>query len=388
MSRFLEAKRENLNNVLAAMRDGAAEEPDFKPLLLHLEITTRCNLRCLKCGHATDPPGTARIMPRHLAYSVVDSFDQYFEAAARIHTFGYGEMFLYSRLHQLVDKLKSFQCSVDGITNGVLVNRKEVDWLVECGYDELTISIDGVEPDTMSRLRGVDVEKIWSMLEYLKNRKKELGRDRPRIVVNFVAQSDNFEELPDLVRKLSTLDIYFLGVNALMKESPSDGNGVYAKLYREFSLANAPRERVATALSDGARLAQEAGIAFAAYIDLDALYSETQGDRLVQIIPDKNGSRPAAAEKLEAYYCAYPWMAAYVHADGGARVCCYMDGEIGAVQNSDDFKAVWNNGKINEIRNAIRNGEVHPACGKCVKAGRYQHSLVELESIKSDLAAV
>jgi len=386
MSAFLEAKRANLNRVLSAL-SGEAEATGFKPMLLHLEITTRCNLRCLKCGHATDPPGTPRIMPRHLAYSIVDSFDEYFESAARIHTFGYGEMFLYGRLHQLVDKLKHFECSVDGITNGVLVSPKEIDWLVDCGYDELTFSIDGIEPETMQRLRGVAVEKIWSALEYLKQRKLETGRDRPRIVVNFVAQSDNFHELPDLVRKLAGYDIYFLGVNALMKESPSDSNGKYSQLYQEFSLANAPREQVEASLSEAGALSRAAGISFAAYIDLDDLYRETESDRLVQIMPPAKTSNGSAAEKLQPYYCAYPWMSAYVHADTGMRVCCYMDGSLGTVLNGEDFAGVWNQGEIENIRGAIRNGEVHPACGKCVKAGRYQHSFVELESIKSALDA-
>jgi MoaA/NifB/PqqE/SkfB family radical SAM enzyme len=391
MPEFLATKQANLRQVLAAL-DGevSGAEAGFKPLLLHIEITTRCNLRCLKCGHATDPPGTPRIMPRHLPFSIIDSFDDYFAAAACVHTFGYGEMFLYSRLHPLVDRLKHFECYVDGITNGVLVNRKEVDWLVECGYDAITFSIDGVEAATMQRLRGVDVEKIWQTLEYMKQRKRETGKDRPRVIVNFVAQSDNYHELPDLVRKLAGLGIYFLGINTLHEGLDTDANGAYGALYREFKLANAPRERVTAAIGEAVDLAHAAGISCAVYIDFDAQYREpataaSPAADLVQIAPSCERDLPAHAEKLQPYYCAYPWMAAYVHADGGARVCCYMEGALGTVRTGEEFATFWNQGEVTEVRAAIRDGDVHPACARCVKAGHYQLSFAQLESIREQL---
>ena len=212
---YFRQKRENFQRVLASLKPGDAVGPvPAKPLLLHLEITSRCNLRCLKCGHATDPPGTPRTTPRNLPYSVVETLDDYFAAAVMVHTFGYGEMFLYNKLKRLVERLKHHSCVVDGITNGVLIDEPEVDWLVEYGYDQLTFSIDGVKPETMQRLRGVDVEKLWRTLDYMKRRKAETGKKCPGwIVVNFVPHSDNFDEMPDLVRRLSGLDIFFLGVN-------------------------------------------------------------------------------------------------------------------------------------------------------------------------------
>ena len=391
MSRYLAEKQENLRRAQEAIGQPVPEDGAGRPLLLHLEITTRCNLRCAKCGHATDPPDSPRIAPRHLQYGIIETFDQFFAAAARVHTFGYGEMFLYGKLQRLVERLKHFECMVDGITNGVLVGQKEVDWLVEYGYDELTFSIDGVEPETMQRLRGVDVEPIWNTLAYLKRRKRECGADRPRVIVNFVAQSDNYRELPALVRKLADLDVYFLGVNALMNaERTQPRSDAYDQLYREFALRNAPRAEVEAALEEARQLAAAAAIGFAAYIDLDAEYAEghAAGLSLVQIVPQANpetAERPRP-EKLAPYYCAYPWMSVYVHADTGARVCCYMRGNIGNVTSGEDLQKVWSNGVVTEIRDAVSKGEVHPSCDACVRAGRYQHSFVDLQDIQRVLA--
>lgn len=384
---FLEAKRENFRNTLEILTGcrPAGEAPN-RPLLLHLEITSRCNLRCLKCGHATDPPGTARIAPRHLAYRIIETFDEYFAAAVRIHTFGYGEMFLYSRLRVLVERLKHYECFVDGITNGVLVGKDETDWLVEFGYDELTFSIDGAEPETMQRLRGVDVEKLWDTLAYLKERKAKAGSDRPRVVVNFVAQSDNYHELPALTRKLANLGVHFLGVNPLM---PADSDAVedaYTRLYREFGLQNVPRERLEAVLRETQRLAHQVGINFSTYIDVDSLYASKYGsglgNGLLQILPAQQLERIQKEEKLQPFYCAYPWTSVYVHANTGARVCCYMDGSMGTVEDSADLERVWNQGVITEVREAIAKGEIHPACRSCVQLGRYQHSYTDVEDMR------
>jgi MoaA/NifB/PqqE/SkfB family radical SAM enzyme len=391
MRPFLEDKKTNLRRALQAMeRNGRAAELESKPLLLHLEITTRCNLRCIKCGHYNDAPGSPRIAPRHLQYAILDTFDgEFLSAAARVHTFGYGEMFLYGRLQDLVRKLKQHGCMVDGITNGVLVGEKEVDWLVEYGFDEITFSIDGVEPETMLRLRGVEVERIWRTLEYLKRRKRESGAACPRLIVNFVAQADNYLELPALARRLADLDVYFLGVNTLVDAERADPpSDTYTAHYREFALRNAPRASVQAALEEARGVAAAAGFSFATYIDLEAEYAEQPGGRLVQIVARQPGEEPRGEGKLAPYYCLYPWMSVYLHADTTARVCCYMNGDIGAVASGEDLGRVWNGPKLAEIRDAVSRGEVHPQCRGCVRAGRYQHSAADLADIRNVLGEV
>ena len=62
MSRYLTEKQENLRRAREAIGQPVANGLP-RPLLLHLEITTRCNLRRAKCGHATDPPDSPRIAP-------------------------------------------------------------------------------------------------------------------------------------------------------------------------------------------------------------------------------------------------------------------------------------------------------------------------------------
>src|SRR5439155_3675653 len=160
MGVYFPKKRENLDLILRTLEQPeAVGDGSFigKPVLLWLESTARCNLRCSKCGHAFDPPGSARTLPRNLADAVVDEADDYFAAAVKVRTSGYGEMFLFSRLRSLVERIKRYECWTEGTTNGVVIDRSEVDWLVDLEYDQLVFSIDGVKPETMQRLRGADL---------------------------------------------------------------------------------------------------------------------------------------------------------------------------------------------------------------------------------------
>jgi len=403
MGVYFPKKRENLELILRAI-----EQPESvgdgsfagKPVLLWLESTARCNLRCTKCGHAYDSPGSARTLPRNLADAVVDEADDYFRAAVKVRTSGYGEMFLFSRLRSLVERIKRYECWTEGTTNGVVIDRSEVDWLVDLGYDQLVFSIDGVKPETMQRLRGADLNRIWDILGYIQRRKEETGSARPQIVVGFVAQADNIEELPDLVRKLGEFGVCFLAIATLhYKKYVPGGDDSYGRLYRDYGLGNVPRERVQALLEEAKSLAAKANIGCETYFDLDRIYREAAEDaetaeeefndaaELVSItgLPAADSSS-ASSEPLKPFYCVYPWTSLFVTARGSTSVCCSMRGDVGTVLESGDLDRVWNGDKLRAIRQSIARGEVHPSCAYCVSRDRHLSSFVDLKSVESALS--
>ena len=64
-----------------------------KPVQLYLEITSRCNLRCAKCGFAWDPSLAKN--GKDNAWPLLARMGDFFDAPTEVYTFGYGEMFLY-----------------------------------------------------------------------------------------------------------------------------------------------------------------------------------------------------------------------------------------------------------------------------------------------------
>jgi len=402
MKTYLRKKRENLDLILRSIGHlpGAPEKPEMlpdgdgsfagKPVLLWLESTARCNLRCEKCGHSFDPPGSARILPRNLADAVVDEADDYFAAAVKVRTSGYGEMFLFSRLKSLVERIKRFECWAEGTTNGVIIDRSEVDWLIELGYDQLVFSIDGVQPSTMQRLRGADLSKIWSVLEYIRDQKQLKNVSKPQIVVGFVAQSDNIEELPDLVRKLATLNVCFLAVTTLHHKKLVPGvDDPYAQLCHDYSLANVNRNKVEALLEEARMLTEQANIGYGVYIDLDRVHgdaavdSDDEDNEFISISNVQTPPPPQAV--MEPFYCVYPWSSLFVTARGSTTVCCSMQGDIGTVLDSGDLDRAWNGETLREIRQSIARGEVHSKCAYCVSRNRHVSSFADLDSVKATL---
>src|SRR5262245_2718941 len=165
--------------------------------------------------------------------------EEFYAAAVEVYTFGYGEMFLYPELAPLVTVLKNYGCRTSGVTNGVLIRPADVVWLVATGYDHLAFSIDGATEETMDKLRGASLAKVLHTLRLIHEEKQRRQSELPRIVVNFVAQSDNFRELPDLARQLAPLNIHFFGVNPLHHFFENAGG--YGPYYEEFRLSLVPR---------------------------------------------------------------------------------------------------------------------------------------------------
>ena len=126
------------------------------------------------------------------------------------------------------------------------------------GYDQLTFSIDGATEETMDKLRGASLAKILHVLQLIHDEKERRKSEFPRIVVNFVAQNDNFRELPELARLLAPLGIYFLGVNPLHHFFEIGGSAT-RPYYEEFRLSKAPARGVRGGRAESARSCESRG---------------------------------------------------------------------------------------------------------------------------------
>jgi len=351
-----------------------------KPLQLFLEVTTQCNLRCKKCGKNFDP---RRRRVHSIPFRVLSEIHDYYKGALEVNTFGYGEMFLYKDLSKLVKILKSYDCKLCGITNGTMIGEEEVSWLVASCYDELTFSIDGANAQTMKRLRGADFDGIIKTLHYIKEEKQRSLRTVPRIIINFVAQKDNFHELPDLIRILSNLNIFFLGVNTLHFFSGGSEDS-YGKFHHEYSLANANREDFESIINESRVLAEQNGIPFQSYINPDIEWQRRTTVKSDFTVTNQVQSKDLA---LSPFYCFYPWTTLYLSADRSTQVCCYMFENFGEFSDASDLDAIWyGQGPFAEIRKAIQKGSVHPACKICVDQGNYKQSHFLVEAVKNQLA--
>ncbi len=380
-----------------------------KPVQLYLEITSRCNLRCAKCGFAWDPSLAKN--GKDIAWPLLARMEDFFDAATEVYTFGYGEMFLYPELAPLITVLKNHHCRVSGVTNGTMIRPADVVWLVATGYDHLAFSIVGATEETMQELRGASHKKILNVLRLIHEEKERRQAERPNIVVNFVAQADNYKELPELARQLAPLSIYFLGVNPLHH---FDGTmGGYANYYEKFRLGHVPREDFETVIREARAIAEGAGMLFESFVNPAFEWPATEiapttvplhvhekftpeaapavSAASLPVLDAPASSTPVpilpAAPGLPSMYCHYPWTTMYLSASGTAKVCCYMavNEGLGRFTGEGGLEAVWNGPELQSVREHIRDGRVHPACSICVSHRSFENHPAAMNPIRAEL---
>jgi tungsten cofactor oxidoreducase radical SAM maturase len=166
---------------------------------VYLEVTTRCNLHCRTC--------VRNIWAEPLEDMAPATFDR---VVAQLHDLpllrevvfgGYGEPFIHPRILDYLTAVKGLGLRVIVSTNGLLLDPERAETLVHLGVDVVSVSLDGVNPDTYADIRrGSDLLVVLHNIEVLNQVKSRLGSVFPRLEVEFVALKQNVAELPDLLK--------------------------------------------------------------------------------------------------------------------------------------------------------------------------------------------
>lgn len=282
---------DELDHIAARIADGAG------PWTLELYPTLVCNLDCGFCD-TTDrhrPPVDELSDERLLR--LID------EAAAlgarRIFLLGGGEPMLRSITPALMRRAKAHGMEGFLTTNGTKLGPEIQAALVEMGWDEVQVSIDGASPRTHDLLRGRD----GAFARTVRNVCQLRRRGGPRLGLHTVVTRENVDELPGIVRLAHALGCTRVDFDDLIAYRPEQQ--VHAVLDLDHL-----RTRAAEALA----VADQLGIT-------------TNLARFAQ--PARRGVTPppaGAGEGLKGAPCLKAWHHLVVSADGRIAPCCVLAG--------------------------------------------------------------
>ena len=196
----------------------------LRPAEITLEMTARCNLICVTCRryHVHEEHSNVRgVYGAKEVNDIVGSSGymapQVFERAVdlardanSVDLAGYGEPMMNPNFHEYARILKRRGHRLNTISNGTLLNKKNIQKLIDNRFDRISVSIDGVEEKTLKIVRGVDKTELFDNLELFQKMKAERGLgpdDAPRLSVSFVMARFNIREMPKLARKLAELGL-------------------------------------------------------------------------------------------------------------------------------------------------------------------------------------
>jgi radical SAM protein with 4Fe4S-binding SPASM domain len=305
------------------------------PIHLQLESTDACNLNCTTCSRDLIV-SKASLLKTEYWKGIIDEM-----RPSNINVSGIGEPFLHPDIFEIVAYAKRRGATVNCATNFTRLhgNHRKV---VECGIDQLKVSIDATNPETFRLIRGED---SWSeIIDNIKqvNRWKRLLKSRtPSIRLNFALQSFNHMqcvELVELARELGVGVIYYQHLSYVDMEDR-----------KAFLTGNMSKSQLLAQLEESHERAKEYGIE--TNIPLWLRDFEVYWNRM----------QPLDKFVVQHKNCYMPWISTWLGADGWVRPCPIMpwtvdEGRMGHV-GTQTFAEIWNNEKYRELREALKRGE-------------------------------
>lgn len=263
------------------------------PTILNLEITNRCNLRCVMCFSQV----LERIEDqRDMDMGTVLAFLPFIESVGRLELNGGGEALVSKNFWTALEIIPYSIPDFELKTNAVILKPRAIERLMSSPITHVNISLDAATAVTHQKIRGADFDKVvgniknlvsararheFNALSFLGRLKVRLRRlfglpvktdsSKRKLIIgmNITLMRENIDEAPAFVRLghelgLDHVNLCFL--NPLGPEAPrytaKQGNWTFdyeiQELHRYPKLAN---KRIQEALEEAERLN------FAAHID-------------------------------------------------------------------------------------------------------------------------
>jgi len=167
------------------------------PMIVGLQITSACNLRCKLCGASA-----GEALPNELTTSETKYIISNLEEAKVIHlSFGGGEPLVRSDILELASYASKRISSVGIVSNGFIIDRTMALKIKDAGVRQVMISLDGYNAETHDANRGKgSYDRALSALEHIRNEQMSAR-------ISFTISRSNAHQLPEIIRLAQELDV-------------------------------------------------------------------------------------------------------------------------------------------------------------------------------------
>lgn len=173
---------------------------------LDLNITNRCNLRCVHCAFDSGVRKVKEFSVAKIREILMDTKEL---GGERIDVTG-GEPLVRKDVFEIIKIAKELGYRVELVTNGILLNKSKLLRLKQLKLDSIAVSLDGSTYEVHSRIRNVSREQYDKVKKNIELA-AQLGF---RTKVNTVVFESNMEDLPNITsfcikNKLAEHGIYY-----------------------------------------------------------------------------------------------------------------------------------------------------------------------------------
>ncbi len=312
-------------------------------LIVRMDTTNRCNLRCSMCSmrlsdldperewHDIDPVLFARIA------------DEIFPLASVVGLSCGAELLVNPDFGTYLERL--YRADVPAreiVTNGLLLSSENVSIILKAPPTSLFVSIDGATLSTHAEIRGgADLDLITRNMKALVSERNRRGMKFPLLSFSVTLQRKNFMELPDIVRLAHTAGAVSVCSVPLVP-------------YEGLDLTGETIDPEAPEVSEQIRLAADIAA------DLGLTFNST--------------SAPDTDEEVS---CPYLKNWVYIDPDGRINPCPHWNtAEPLGNLNSQSFSEIWEGPEYQALRKRISDGLFTGNCAVCPEiSGRFTNEI-------------
>jgi len=324
------------------------------PAVMDINPTDYCNLKCKSCWQRNWK--FRNLDSKH--YQVPDErlLTLVKEAAElgvkKVMVTGGGEPLMRPITKEIMRLIKKSGMEGELTTNGTMIDEGFAKELVDMAWDKIVFSIDGGTEETNDLLRGRGTyHKVYSALKAIKSHRGL--KERPRIAFNTVVSKANHDKLDQII-----ILAHETGADAVMFEPLT----VHSWRGWLMKSGRGDKKRIATAIGNISRLAEELGI----HTNIGALARSEfieQSNRMDKLIikenrigqDDKTSNGPA---------CFEPWYHLVVKVDGSVGPCCVFEEKSLNIKTMS-LNDVWYGDWFNAMRKRMQNGDLPNWCKIC-----------------------
>jgi radical SAM protein with 4Fe4S-binding SPASM domain len=199
------------------------------PSSIMIELTNHCNIKCITCAreYAYGDAMAKGFMDFEKFKNIIDEIHPYVDA---IGLTGLGETFLYKRIEEAVDYIKSkskgiiISCSINAhLPKSIEIAEKLVNKI-----DTIQISIDGIGEVYN------EVRKTADYNFFLKNTLGILEKTKGSstdIMFNMVVLKENYHQMSDMLKLCDEIGVKYLNINPMNIVARTDLDNSYYDFY-------------------------------------------------------------------------------------------------------------------------------------------------------------
>ena len=364
---------ERLKRIAPNLASARLDDEDWRarplPEEIAFKLTNRCDLRCAHC-YQWSPDGYHHHLTaaEHRADIDLALVARVLEATrparSNVYLWG-GEPLIYRDWDPLVDLLASDPRWTSVCTNGTLIEKRMPSLLKLGRYLELSISLDGFEPEHDAVRGASSFKRTWQGLQLLAEQKRA-GAFVGELTVNFVITDPMVPKMFDFVAFLEDAGVDTVYVSFPWYLAAEGAARMDAYFAEHFGWTQGPAR--ASWHSYTFRLDPRGIAALKAEIEridecdwrIKVRYNpRLDGDDLQPFIAgsDKPAQGKTRCQSTRARMDVFP---------NGDVVSCkfFPEFRVGNLHESE-FAAIWQGARFNQVRETVAHCGLMPACAKC-----------------------